>query len=59
MTALVTGKHAFQAPDYSNGDQRGPCPGLNALANHGHIPRNGFVSVSSNKTSLRCDVDID
>ncbi|ODM14756.1 hypothetical protein SI65_09750 [Aspergillus cristatus] len=40
----VTGDHAFQAPDYDNGDQRGPCPGLNALANHGYIPRSGIVS---------------
>ncbi|KAF7162398.1 hypothetical protein CNMCM6106_009372 [Aspergillus hiratsukae] len=40
----VTGVHAFQPPDFENGDQRGPCPGLNALANHGYIPRSGVVS---------------
>ncbi|KAL4899079.1 hypothetical protein BDW74DRAFT_184083 [Aspergillus multicolor] len=40
----VTGEHAFYAPDFENGDQRGPCPGLNALANHGYIPRSGVVS---------------
>ncbi|KAJ5769096.1 hypothetical protein N7520_003655 [Penicillium odoratum] len=40
----VTGEHAFQPPDFANGDQRGPCPGLNALANHGYIPRKGVVS---------------
>ncbi|KAL4810251.1 hypothetical protein BDV18DRAFT_166679 [Aspergillus unguis] len=40
----VTGKHEFQAPDFDSGDQRGPCPGLNALANHGYIPRSGVVS---------------
>ncbi|CAK4032224.1 Aromatic peroxygenase [Lecanosticta acicola] len=39
----VTGEHAFQPP--GEGDQRGPCPGLNALANHGYIPRNGVVSL--------------
>ncbi|KAI4595204.1 hypothetical protein KJ359_007180 [Pestalotiopsis sp. 9143b] len=39
----VTGDHAFQAPDLDGGDQRGPCPGLNALANHNYIPRNGVV----------------
>jgi hypothetical protein len=39
----VTGKHAFQAP--SSTDQRGPCPGLNAMANHGYIHRSGVVSL--------------
>ncbi|KAL4931458.1 peroxidase family protein [Aspergillus undulatus] len=42
----VTGEHAFQPPDFDNGDQRGPCPGLNALANHGYIPRSGVASLS-------------
>ncbi|KAK7051536.1 hypothetical protein VNI00_004513 [Paramarasmius palmivorus] len=32
-------KHRFRAP--TDGDLRGPCPGLNTLANHGFIPRNG------------------
>ncbi|CAI7638900.1 unnamed protein product [Penicillium bialowiezense] len=41
----VTGEHAFQPPNFENGDQRGPCPGLNALANHAYIPRDGVVSV--------------
>lgn len=31
----TTGKYAWVAPDFALGDQRGPCPGLNALANHG------------------------
>ncbi|KAI8934118.1 hypothetical protein NX059_008877 [Plenodomus lindquistii] len=26
-------------------DQRGPCPGLNTLANHGYIPRNGIATI--------------
>lgn len=39
----VTGDHAFRAP--SSTDQRGPCPGLNALANHGYIHRSGVVSL--------------
>jgi hypothetical protein len=43
---IVTGAHAFQPPNFAQGDQRGPCPGLNALANHGYIPRNGIVGVS-------------
>ncbi|KAJ3858652.1 hypothetical protein EV359DRAFT_87413 [Lentinula novae-zelandiae] len=36
----TTGAHAFVAP--GSGDARGPCPGLNALANHGYIPHNGI-----------------
>ncbi|KAL2870904.1 peroxidase family protein [Aspergillus lucknowensis] len=39
----ITGEHEFQPPDFANGDQRGPCPGLNALANHGYIPRSGIA----------------
>lgn len=39
----VTGEHAFQAPSVT--DQRGPCPGLNALANHGYINRDGIASL--------------
>ena len=37
------------------GDKRGPCPGLNAAANHGFLPRNGITSVSQSqlpRTSL-------
>ncbi|KAF9260873.1 Cloroperoxidase [Marasmius fiardii PR-910] len=32
-------EHPFQPP--ADTDARGPCPGLNALVNHGFIPRNG------------------
>ncbi|KAH6653017.1 oxidase [Truncatella angustata] len=39
----VSGDHTFQAPDLDGGDQRGPCPGLNALANHGYLPHDGVV----------------
>ncbi|CAA9964045.1 oxidase [Pyrenophora teres f. maculata] len=38
----ITGKHAFQPP--RDTDKRGPCPGLNALANHGFISRDGITS---------------
>ncbi|KAJ7797762.1 Peroxidase, family 2-domain-containing protein [Mycena olivaceomarginata] len=31
--------HEWKAP--GPGDVRGPCPGLNTLANHGYLPRNG------------------
>lgn len=43
----VTGDHAFQPPNFTNGDIRGSCPGLNALANHGYLSRTGVVNVSS------------
>ncbi|KAL8369789.1 hypothetical protein RB595_000227 [Gaeumannomyces hyphopodioides] len=32
--------HPWKAP--GAGDRRSPCPGLNALANHGYLPRDGF-----------------
>ncbi|KAK9419456.1 hypothetical protein SUNI508_07431 [Seiridium unicorne] len=35
--------HPFQAPGAT--DQRGPCPGLNTLANHGYIPRTGIATI--------------
>jgi len=48
--ALVVGENKrpepgfeFQAP--GPGDSRGPCPGLNTLANHGYLPRNGYVNM--------------
>ncbi|KAG8705497.1 hypothetical protein FRC09_002921 [Ceratobasidium sp. 395] len=40
----VTGTHAFQPP--KAGDLRGPCPGLNALANHGYLNRNGLTTLT-------------
>ncbi|KAM3415965.1 hypothetical protein BST61_g9455 [Cercospora zeina] len=38
-----TGANQFIAP--GPGDERGPCPGLNAMANHGYLPRNGIASI--------------
>lgn len=35
--------HQFIAPTSS--DERGPCPGLNAAANHGFLPRNGITTI--------------
>ncbi|EEB97921.1 hypothetical protein MPER_02663, partial [Moniliophthora perniciosa FA553] len=32
-------QHSLQAPGPD--DARGPCPGLNTLANHGFLPRDG------------------
>ena len=40
----VTGDHAWVAPGPD--DIRGPCPGLNALANHGYFPHNGVVPLA-------------
>ncbi|GME36764.1 Chloroperoxidase [Neofusicoccum parvum] len=40
----VSGEHAFVAP--GSGDIRGPCPGLNALANHNFIPHNGVATIT-------------
>ncbi|KAH6891630.1 Chloroperoxidase [Coprinopsis sp. MPI-PUGE-AT-0042] len=34
--------HPYRAP--RPGDMRGPCPGLNTLANHGYLPRDGIAS---------------
>lgn len=36
--------YEFMEPTSS--DSRGPCPGLNLLANYGYLPRNGYVSTS-------------
>lgn len=36
--------YVYQAP--GPGDSRGPCPGLNLLANYGYLPRDGYVSLS-------------
>jgi len=34
--------YEFKAP--GPGDSRGPCPGLNLLANYGYLPRDGYVN---------------
>jgi hypothetical protein len=39
----VSGKHRFVPPGYM--DFRGPCPGLNALANHDYIPHRGIATM--------------
>ena len=38
------GPHPFVAP--GPGDRRGQCPGLNAAANHGFLPRNGIPTIA-------------
>ncbi|KAF4554456.1 Dothistromin biosynthesis peroxidase dotB-like protein 1 [Elsinoe fawcettii] len=34
----------FEFREPGPNDSRGPCPGLNLLANHGYLPRNGLVN---------------
>lgn len=41
----TTGKYAFVPPNFRAGDVRGPCPGLNAAANHGYIPHSGVGTI--------------
>ncbi|EME38257.1 hypothetical protein DOTSEDRAFT_75727 [Dothistroma septosporum NZE10] len=36
--------HEWAAPGPN--DNRGPCPGLNAFANHGFLPRDGYATIS-------------
>ncbi|KAF7534854.1 heme-thiolate peroxidase [Neopestalotiopsis clavispora] len=57
----VTGGHAFAAPDLDAGDQRGPCPGLNALANHGYIAHTGITTFTELLTAVHevYNMDID
>ncbi|KAK5117333.1 hypothetical protein LTR62_005950 [Meristemomyces frigidus] len=46
----TTGTHAFVAPGAT--DQRGPCPGLNAMANHGYLPHNGIATIDDLVTQV-------
>ncbi|KAH7030654.1 uncharacterized protein B0I36DRAFT_243142 [Microdochium trichocladiopsis] len=43
----TSGEHAWVEPNFEAGDQRGPCPGLNALANHGYLPHNGVADMAT------------
>ncbi|KZS94784.1 Cloroperoxidase [Sistotremastrum niveocremeum HHB9708] len=42
LKVIPDASHPFVAP--GPGDKRGPCPGLNTLANHGYLPHNGIAS---------------
>ncbi|EME38607.1 hypothetical protein DOTSEDRAFT_141021, partial [Dothistroma septosporum NZE10] len=46
----VSGENVWKAP--GSGDIRGPCPGLNAAANHGYLPRNGIASIEQTVSGL-------
>ncbi|OQO04752.1 hypothetical protein B0A48_09675 [Cryoendolithus antarcticus] len=46
----LTGQYAYASP--GAGDIRGPCPGLNAAANHGYLPRNGIASIEQTVAGL-------
>ena len=37
---------AYPYQDPQPSDQRGPCPGLNTMANHGYINRNGITTIA-------------
>ncbi|CAN9092107.1 unnamed protein product [Alternaria alternata] len=43
----TTGDHKYVSPN----DLRGPCPGINVLANHGYIPRNGISTITQMTTA--------
>ncbi|KAL8669093.1 MAG: hypothetical protein Q9168_006302 [Polycauliona sp. 1 TL-2023] len=48
--------HQFIAPTAT--DKRGPCPGLNAAANHGYLPRSGITTLPASKPpqSSKCHI---
>ncbi|CEJ82913.1 Putative Peroxidase, family 2 domain-containing protein [[Torrubiella] hemipterigena] len=46
----VHGEHEYRDP--RPGDIRGPCPGLNAAANHGYLPRDGIATYAAVQTGL-------
>jgi hypothetical protein len=46
----VTGQYVYASPTAS--DIRGPCPGLNAAANHGYLPRNGIATIEQTVAGL-------
>ncbi|CZR54569.1 uncharacterized protein PAC_04453 [Phialocephala subalpina] len=46
-----------QSPAASN--IRGPCPGLNAAANHGYLPRNGIATIEQTISGLEALYNMD
>ena len=45
----TTGKYAWVAPTAT--DERGECPGLNAMANHGYLPHSGIGTIKDFATA--------
>lgn len=45
--------HEFHSPGPN--DRRGQCPGLNAAANHGFLPRNGLPTIVDSEFILSSD----
>lgn len=46
----TTGDHAYASP--AADEIRGPCPGLNAAANHGYLSRSGVTTIQESVTGL-------
>lgn len=46
----VSNAHAYQAPGPA--DLRGPCPAMNAVANHGYVARNGYTNTQEAITAI-------
>jgi len=46
----TTGDHAYASP--AADEIRGPCPGLNAAANHGYLSRSGVTTIEETITGL-------
>lgn len=46
----VEGEYAYADPDETQ--IRGPCPGLNAAANHGYLPRSGIATLEETVRGL-------
>ena len=53
----ITGEYAYQSPSVS--DIRGPCPGLNAAANHGYLPRSGIATIEQTVSGLGALYNLD
>lgn len=49
----TSGANAWAAPGLD--EIRGPCPGLNAAANHGYLPRSGIVSLEESTSVILYD----
>jgi hypothetical protein len=45
LSIIIANHYNSQIAPGSN-DLRGPCPGLNAMANHGYLPRNGMSTIT-------------